>query len=307
MKPHTPTSRFTCIAALAALAAFPVFAKEPLSSPVQTTVVERSVLEEYLAPSISLRYDYDFPMDLEDTAGDLSMHEITAQMPLFPVKGEEFFMLVSLYYRLYLADIGTGPVNGDFELHTVRVPIEAAWLSPATPWFMYGYLAPGLSTDFSRIDGDSFDLTASLNVGYRFSDRFVLAAGAYYTRDYGDDVILPSLGLLWFPCDYFRLEVSPVGIVPEWRITENTRLKGRIAPMGGRWTVDDSQAAKIEISGAKAGLELEHRLFHNCWLSVGAGWNVLADIAIEDNHGHEVVDDDLESGLYVGARLMWEF
>lgn len=270
---------------------------------------ERSVLAQCLAPEAVLRYDYDFPMALEGDAGDYSMHEFRAFAPLPPVLTDTFMMVASLNYRLFDADFNAGALNGTYDLHSVRLPVQAGWLSPTSPWVGIVYLEPGIATDFRVINSDSLDLNAGIGAGYRFSSNLFVALGVGCSRNYGDDEVFPAIVVLWRPSDQFTLTLSPDGVVPEWRITDDWRLRMKMELIGGRWTMEDGEgnAREVRLKGGTASLFIEHRVFKQCWLAVGAGVNTLASLRIEDGAGSELLDRDLEEGLVLRSGLKWVF
>jgi hypothetical protein len=274
-----------------------------------TAVTDDGLLEKFFQPSLDLRYTFDDDMEFTDFCGKLSMHEAEVTVPLPVVRSGNFRLLGALYYRYYQMQVDTPGLKRDLDLHTLRVPIQAAWLSPTTPWFYYVLLEPGVSSDFDSVSRDSIDISASVDVGYRFSSTFVLALGVYYTRDYGDDVLLPSIGLLWTPNETFSLNVTPAGIISTINCSEDWRLRLKAIPYGGRWTVsnDKGGSERIELSGGKVGIDVEHRLGKDAWLSVGAGVNVFSNLRYEDSRGREVLDRDLDPALYVTAGLHWTF
>jgi hypothetical protein len=270
---------------------------------------QRGMLADILAPQLMWRYDYDFPMSLEGAPGDYAMHEFRAFTPLPPVMSDTFVMLTNVNYRLFEADLDTDVLRGDFSLHTIRVPIQAAWLSPDTPWFAVAYVEPGLSTDFNVINRDSFDLSTALGIGYRFSNDFIAAVGVGYSRNYAEDSVFPVLGMLWRASDQFLVTVSPDGVVPEWRVNDDWRVKLKLNLIGGRWTIEDDEERErqLRLTGGQVSLQLEHRVFDNGWFTVGAGLNTLANLRIEDAHGRELLDRDLEEGLVLRSGLNWRF
>lgn len=268
-----------------------------------------SVLEEFMMPKVTATYFHDFRMSLPEGRGGFSIDELALSAPVAAlVKSDAILVLANLNYRLFSTDLSTGVTTGKFDLHTLRVPLQAAWMPEGSSWFLFALLAPGISTDFGAINRESFDLTASLDLGYQVSRDLVVAVGAYYSRDYGEDLLLPGIGLLWRPLPEFTLEISPNGFIPEWRIQDGWRLRGLLSPMGGRWTVHDHGAAKtLRITGAKAGVEFEHRLAAQCWATVGVGANVMQHIHIEDGRKSELLNEDVSGGLYVGGAVTWRF
>ncbi|MFZ4766335.1 MAG: DUF6268 family outer membrane beta-barrel protein [Roseimicrobium sp.] len=277
--------------------------------PSAPTTMEVDALTQALTPEVSFRYDYDFPMDLEGAHGDYAMQEYRAAVPLPPVLTEEFKLIASLNYRVFDTAIDTDVLEGDFDLHSFRLPIQAGWLSSSTPWVAIAYLEPGFSTDYNVLNGDSFDLIAGVGAGYRFSPHLFVVLGAGYSRNYGEDALFPGLVVLWKPCEHFSLTLSPDGIVPEWRINDDWRVKAKAELIGGRWTLEDAagRARELQLEGGSVTFSVERRLLEKCWMSLGVGFNTLANLRIEDGNNRELLDRDLEEGLVLRTALKWVF
>ena len=54
-------------------------------------------------------------------------------------------------------------------------------------------------------------------------------------------------------------------------------------------------------------LLVERRLFKQCWLTLGAGFNTLASLRIEDSDGGLLLDEDLEDAVVLRSGLKWKF
>lgn len=304
MKIHFTTPVLLCVLFLAGGLAPAIPAGEAPATPGG-----RSVIAQALAPEATLRYDYDFPMALGGGAGDYSMHEFRAFTPLPPVLTDTFVMVASLNYRVFDASFHTSALSGTYDLNSVRLPVQAGWLSPTSPWVGILYLEPGIATDFHVINGDSLDLNAGIGAGYRFSPDLFVAIGAGYSRNYGDDNVFPGIVVLWRPGDRFTLTVSPDGVVPEWRLSDDWRLKMKMELIGGRWTMEDGDgnARVVRLTGGTASLFIEHRVFRQCWLAIGGGINALAGLRIEDGAGSELLEEGLEEGFALRSGLKWVF
>jgi len=269
----------------------------------------RDMLTKFLAPTIEARYGYDFPMPFESLEGSFSMFEYRLSVPLKPVQTSELVVLKALSYRLYDTEVSSPGLSDHHSLNTVRMPIEAIWRSPSSPWLGVLYFEPGLSTDFKAINSNSLDLSLGVGAGYRFSESFVLALGVAYSRNYGEDLVFPGFAMLWAPCDQFAVSFSPDGLIPEWRINDGLHIKLKAAFLGGRWTVEDDngRAREIILRGGTATLEVEKRLFKQCWLSASAGTNILANLQVNDSYGDAQLDQDLKPALVLSAGVKWQF
>lgn len=303
--------RFSTLLCLSFMSVSLLHAGEPSTksaAPVASSG-EESLLRSYLSPELAFRYDYDFPTDLEDAPGEYSMQEFRMSVPLPPVVTDTFVFFANLNYRLFLADVETSVLNEDLDLHTLRVPMQAAWLSPSSPWLAIAYVEPGISTDFSRVNEDAFDLSAGVGIGYRFSPTFMAAVGAGFSRNYGDDEFFPVVALLWKPTERFTLAVSPDGILPAYKVNDDFYIKVKLDVLGGRWLVEDEEgrARQLRLEGGTASLLLEHRIYQQCWLTLGVGINALSNLRIEDERGRELLDEDLENGVVIRTGLKWVF
>jgi hypothetical protein len=269
---------------------------------------EISILEKFMRPALDLRYTYDEDMDFSDQPGSISLQEAEILVPLPQIHSDNFCLLADLYYRYYQLDAASSGWTGELNLHTVRVPLQMVWKSTDSPWFLYALLQPGVSSDFNSFSSETFDLTASINLGYRFSPDLVVAGGVYYTRDYGDDIVLPSVGILWSPIDKLSFLLSAAGAVLTYECSDDWRLKLKALPYGGRWIVDhNSDRERIELAGGKVGIDLERRIAKQAWISLGVGANVFTNLRVEDDRGRALVDQDLDPSLYVTGGLRWTF
>lgn len=267
-----------------------------------------SLLDEYLRPSVDLRYDYNFPSNVQNELGKVSDWEAQLRVPLPPVKTDTFFFLPELYYRFDQLDINTKRYKGVFDLSTLRVPLQAAWLSPNSPWFVYAYFEAGFSSDFDLINSSSFDIEGSLDIGYRFSPNFILAAGALYTNEYGRSATLPSLGFVWAPCSQVTMALAPTGFNAVYKWTDDCHIKLEASPFGGRWTVkNDGVGQRLEYTGGHLGLLVEHRLFKQAWVTLGGGVNLFNNLRVDDTLSHKLYSNTVDPGLYLSAGLRWQF
>jgi hypothetical protein len=267
-----------------------------------------SNLDDYFRPVIDARYDYYFPMDLKSTGGQLGDSEVQADIPLPPLKTDQFVLIPKFYYRFDQADIDTPSYHGVFDLHTLRVPVEAFWLSRDTPWLVFGYLESGISTDFSALNSNSFDLEVCAEIGYRFSPNLTLGLGGFYTNEYGRNTVLPGAGMIWTPAPVWTVALTPVGFNVVYKCSDESHVKLEALPYGGRWTAEnDGQEQKIEFHGGKAGLLFEHRLFERCWVGCGGGIDLFNYLRVGSASGLPLVSEDGKPGLYLTGGIRWQF
>src|SRR5512137_1253076 len=170
------TGKITAAIWLACLAA--ASAGEPAAAP---PVAAETKLPNIDAARIAFTYADD--MDFDDIDGSLSISKfdiISALSRPITVAGDIMLLPLVQYDWTGLDFDGADaafPI-GDEDLHSVSLHLAGLKLNKGSPWFYGGWARAELASDFQHINGDDFTFDIAGGVGYRFSDRFTLAAGA---------------------------------------------------------------------------------------------------------------------------------
>jgi hypothetical protein len=130
----------------------------------------------------------------------MTLHELSAQAQ-YPVwMTERSRLTAGVRYRYNRLDFdGANPfADGDLDLHRLQIPVNF-WHSFHEQWKLWAGAEPGLFTDFGHVNGDDFALTALAVGAYEFTPAWTVSFGGYYSRDLGEDQLLPVLGVIWRP------------------------------------------------------------------------------------------------------------
>lgn len=265
---------------------------------------------EALGRQIRLDYSFEPESDL-DAGGTISFQEAAFSTPLFGAKiGEDWLVAMRLRYRLSDLEWQKQALLDDDPLHRLDLNVSLIYRPESSPWTAFLSAGPALAGDDSGLSDDAWLFTAIAGAGYRFSHRFTLLAGAYYSQDFGESRLLPGPGFIWTPSEKWSLRLIP----PRLRIAYAPAADWRVAleafPNGGRWSVRtlDGQAAFLDRSGARAGLRIERRVIgENGWLHVGAGWVFSRDLTLESEGGKVLFDSGANGGAFVSTGFSWRF
>lgn len=265
---------------------------------------------EVLGRQIRLDYSFEPESDL-DAGGTIRLQEAAFSTPLFGRKiGEDWLVAMRLRYRLSELDWQNQALLDDDPLHRLDLNLSLIYRPESSPWTAFLSAGPALASDDSGPSNDAWLFTAIAGAGYRFSDRFTLLAGAYYSQDFGESRLLPGPGFIWTPTEKWSLSLIP----PRLRIAYAPAADWRVAleafPNGGRWSVrtTDGQKAFLDRGGARAGLRIERRVIgENGWLHVGAGWVFSRDLTLEAGDGAVLFDSRADSGVFVSTGFSWRF
>lgn len=257
-------------------------------------------------------FNYTDGMDFQDRDGSLNTSRFEIQSllskPLIPIAGLN--ILPQFRYDLTSLDFDGASSSLPFrdeDLHTLSLRVFAVKMDDSSPWFYGGFANVDLASDFQDIDGDDFTFDVAAGVGYRFTDKFTLGAGAAVININGDMRVFPAINFDWLISDKLRVgQYGPIFIAAytpdgDWLVS----LRGE--PAGGIWNItnDGGQSNSIDISSYQFGLYLSRRIMGQLWLTAGAGASFGNEIRLTEPNGDKISAEDLESGLFgqIGLRL----
>ena len=278
------------------------------TAPAATNLVaertEERFIPNYTAGEIS--YLWSTRADLDAFAGtDLQVQEgaIKAPVPLYSSDASR--LVTGLDFRWSRLDFDGPTVLADqLDLYRVQVPLDF-WHSFNDRWKAWGRVAPGLYSDFEDLDGDAFAITVLALGSYQFTPKFSAAFGVYYSRDLGEDRVLPALGLIWKPSPHWNVGLSFPRASVTYAPNSDWLFSVFAAPGGAGWSITD------EATGANQRLN-----YQNWRAAVGAEylfakvgpaklWGFLAG-GIQFGQELELKDDDttlLETDLATGQFI----
>ena len=265
---------------------------------------------EVLGRSVRMDFSFEPQTDL-DAGGGVSSWDAAFSTPLFGKKlGDDWLVAARLRYRLSDLD-WSGQVLFDNEtLHRLDVSLSLIYRPHESPWTAFLSAGPALAGDGSDVNADDLFFSAIAGIGYRFSDRLTLLAGAYYSQDFGESRLLPGPGFIWTPSEQWSLSLIPPRLRIAYAPSKDWRVAVEAFPNGGRWSVRtlDGQDAFLDRGGARAGLRVERRIVgENGWLHIGAGWIFSRDLSLESATGRSLFASDADGGAYFASGFAWRF
>lgn len=255
--------------------------------------------------------DFSFePNTNLDAGGSFNYWDVRLSAPVFGKKlTEDWLFGVRLRYRLSELDWTEQNLFANDSLHRLELNLALVYRPQASPWVGFLSAGPALATDGSSINSDDLFYVAIIGVGYRFSDRFTLLGGAYFSQDFGESRLLPAPGFIWTPSEKWTLSLIPPRLRIAYAPSSDWRIAAEAFPDGGSWSITtrDDQSAFLDRSGVRLGLRVERRVIGNGWLFVSGGWMVARQLIIEGTNGQKLFESDADGGAYFGAGFAWRF
>lgn len=248
-------------------------------------------------------------MDQQDFAnrpGGVDFFEVRTIVPVWTTKVESTRLALSLGYNLTELDLGGLAGMGSETLHTLEAQLSLFWRPTASRWWGLGFVTPGLGTDFQGLSWDDFEVSGLGLLGYRFSDTFSVAGGAFAQYGAEEGRILPALGFIWQP-EPFILQVTPPFVVLGWHATERLTLSLSAYPSGGSWDVEGPNVNRVDLSGWQAAASIIYKLTDKLTLSLRGGMNLGGELELRDTNNRTVADETLEAAPFGAVNLRWAF
>ncbi|MDF1657494.1 MAG: DUF6268 family outer membrane beta-barrel protein [Verrucomicrobiales bacterium] len=148
--------------------------------------------------------------DFSNGGGSVSQYEfgVEANAPILMREG--FRLTAGVKYRYNQLDFTAAPFplgNNTFDLHRVDVPFNI-WKDINRKWKMWIRLQPGWYSDFETMTSDDFILTSLALLSYQLNQSTKVAVGAFYSRDLGEERVLPAIGVIFEPDPHWSLALT---------------------------------------------------------------------------------------------------
>jgi hypothetical protein len=298
----------TAIPLVLLLVAGAVAAQEP--APRRT---EESFIPSYTAASVGYLWGSESDLErLPDASMTLHEASVSAQYPVWMAQRSRLTAGVRYRYT-HLLFSGDNPfAAGGLDLHRLQVPVNF-WHSFHEQWKLWAGIEPGLFTDFQQVDADDFALTALLVAAYEFHPRWTVSFGGYYSRDLGEDRLLPVLGVIWRPNPHWNVAAT----FPRFRVAYAPNpmwlFEGMIRPGGAGWNYSHAEAERdldLEYRSWRASLGMERlltaRLPGSLHGYIEAGLGFSQNLKLKRNDS-TLASVDLDESLILAAGLRWRF
>lgn len=246
-------------------------------------------------------------------SGSLGQWETGAEgnVPLW--KAEGFRLTGGVRYRFNRLEFrGADLPFGDqaFDLHRVDLPVNL-WVDLDDRWKSWVRLQPGLNSDFAgSLDGDDFVLTALALLAWEYSEKLTFAFGGYYSRDLGDETLLPAAGFIWKPDPRWSVGLTAPRIEISHAPTRDWLLTLQAMPSGGGWNIADPSGrggpdVDLNLSSLRAALSVDRRISGPLWAYVMGGVQFAQELELEG--GSVAFDEELDEAFSVQAGVKVRF
>jgi opacity protein-like surface antigen len=258
-------------------------------------------------PLASFSYLHQFEADFDSSEGNLSFNEASLWAPVLPAGYDDLYLFVMLGYRYTEFDTSVVNVVPSDGLHTIRLPIVLL-NDCSEDWFLGAMVMPTFAGDLSSDDG--FYISAAAGGGRSFGPHLRVLGGIYYSHIYGEETVIPGIMFSWRPAPDWELYFyGPMGGI-SYRVSDDWILS-----LSGRWNSPEwnvqadsrGPGRDIELSGLRVGLKLEGRLYDRIWGFVTGGVTILQEMKIEDESGRDLLDEDIDSAVFVRTGLNFRF
>lgn len=268
--------------------------------------------EESFIPNFAVGgVDYLWASDADfegDTSGSLGFQEVglSGNVPVWMT--ERIRLTLGVRYRWNGLDLdGVGLSDASLDLHRLQIPLNA-WIDTEGRWRFWVRAEPGIFSDFDSIGSDDWAFSALALASYQLTDAWRVALGGYYSRDTGDDTLLPAAGFIWRPGPHWIVSLTVPRIQVAWAPNGDWLFTANAFPSGGKWNLRDAgRDLDLEYGAIRLGATAERRIGGSrFWAYLEGGLLVGQDLEVR-NGGRSLVDTDLESSGYLSAGLRFRF
>lgn len=249
--------------------------------------------------------------DFSYVPGSFSQNEIgmTANIPVMMRNG--FRLTAGVQYRRNELDFTGAPLpfgTTSLDLHRLDIPFNL-WKDINQRWKLWVRLQPGWHSDFENVDSDDFILTSLALLSYQWNEKTKIAFGAYYSRDLGEERILPALGFIFEPDPHWSIALTFPRAEAVYAPNENWLFTGRALLNGAGWNIANPSGVGPDIDlnyrAIRVGFGIDRRLNGPWWAYLDAGMQVGQELEIEG--GVIPFQHDLESSAFVTGGVKLRF
>lgn len=244
--------------------------------------------------------------DFENRPGGLDFLELRTILPMWTKKVGDLRVGASLSYNLSELDFnGLAGLQGE-SLHTLEAQIGLFWRPEDSRWWGLGFLTSGVGTDFQSLSWDAVEVSGLGLLGYRYTETFTVAGGAFAQYGADEGMILPALGFIWQPGP-FIVQVTAPFVVLGWRATDRVTLSLSAYPSGGSWDIEDPNVNRVELDGWQTAATVTYKATERVSISLRAGMNVGGELELRDGNNNVVTNQTLESAPFGAVNVRWQF
>ncbi len=273
---------------------------------------EERFIPNYAAGDV--HYLWSGRADLDAPAGSsLRVQEAGLKVPV-PLYGNERTRLTAgLDLRWNGLDFDGVPFfPKSLNLYRVQAPFDL-WHSFNDRWKAWARVEPGLFTDFKQLDEDAFAVTVLALASYQFRPELSGAFGVYYSRDLGEDRVLPALGLIWKPDPHWNIGLTFPRASVAYAPNSSWLFSAYAAPGGAGWSIKDEASGenfRLNYTSWRAALGAEYRFAKagpaSFWVFAAGGWQFGQEVELEDDRA-TLYETDMDASPFATAGVRLRF
>lgn len=280
----------------------------------EATVEFETNTEESFIPNYAVAGSYFTfvgESDFSDAGGSLSQMEagIDANLPLF--MGDSLRITGGIQYRWNQLDFSGAPEplgSQSFDLHRLNLPFNL-WQDFNDRWKLWVRLQPGLFSDFEDVGSDDFTLTSLALLSYRWTDSLRISFGGYYSRDLGEERLLPALGVIYEPNPQWSLGLTFPRASVVYAPSEDWLIAGRALLSGSGWNISDpaggANDVDLDYQSLRIGMSVDRRISGPWWAYLDGGVQMAQEISIEGaDYRYE---EELDSTYFISGGVKLRF
>ncbi len=260
-------------------------------------------------PAFTLDTTFQDTLDYDDGRGGLDTVELRLIAPLAKWGSGDWTLGATLNYSWTHADFGSRLGLGTKEMQTVAAQIFAAYQPRNSPWWLLGFVKPGIATDFEDLTSDGFTASALGLIGYRWNSRLDLAVGVYASYALQDVSAIGAIGIIWRPNDQWIIQATPPIVAIGWRPTADWTFGIVSYPSGGQWEVggSDDTVRQVDLSLWRAAVSVERKVGPHWRFSARVGVAFGGELELRDSQERVLEDTDLETAPFGAFAVKWAF
>lgn len=270
---------------------------------------EESFIPNYAFASSYFSWSGD--TDFSAVPGGFSQREAGFEANVPVILREGFRLTAGVQYRWNQFDFSGnalpfGPVSLD--LDRVDLPMNL-WKDFNDRWKMWVRLQPGWYSDFGVVNSDDFILTSLALLSYQWTETTRVAFGGYYSRDLGEERLLPAVGFIFEPDAHWSLALTFPRVEIAYAPNEDLLLTARGLLGGAGWNIADPAGGPGEVDlnyqSIRVGIGIDRRLNGPWWAYLDAGMQLAQEIEITG--APYLFREDLESAAYLTGGVKLRF
>ncbi|MDF2377805.1 MAG: DUF6268 family outer membrane beta-barrel protein [Verrucomicrobiales bacterium] len=257
---------------------------------VATLASAEDSAEETFIPNFAIGgsyFSWTGDTDFSNGSGSVSQYEFGVEANAPIVMRDTFRITAGVQYRFNNLDFSGAPLplgNQSFDLHRVDVPFNF-WKDFNRKWKMWVRLQPGWYSDFETMTSDDFILTSLALLSYQLNETTKVAFGAFYSRDLGEERVLPALGVIFEPNAHWSLALTFPRIELAYAPADDWLFTGRAVLSGAGWNITDPAGGVADVDlnykSVRVGVGAEHNFAGPWWAYLDAGVQLAQEIEIE--------------------------